>query len=175
MKRLLLGALCLLNLTAYAQRWESRIGLNVGPLLSYSLEANYEVSAPNRHWNLTADAGYSYWGVHHEVFPNVQTGEQTVFFQGVRGPYAKLGGRYYFFLEKRFRPFVGVTAILSRLRMVNTTQLLPKRVPEDILCDCVPPPFVSSERRGSSVAVGGLAGMTTSLGPRLRLDLGVQA
>ena len=175
MKRvLLLGGLLLSFGTGVAQRWENRVGVNLGGLPDLSLDVGYEALLPNQRWSLTAEAGFGFGTVHHELIPNAQTGETTRFWQYTRGPYARVGLRHYMLKGTRIRPFAGTGLTVSMFRRTNVTQLVPKPEPWRLFCDCKPEPFVFENQPGTALAMTGAVRMSVVLTRRMLLDVGVQ-
>jgi hypothetical protein len=168
MNRLLLAVGCFTSLTAVAQGWETRLGLNVGPLLSRSLEATCELTTPNQRGAVFGNVGYT---LNREKTTAVAS-SSPVFLrvnQRTDGGFFKAGGKLFFNRQGGLKGFVGLVAIASRY--VNQNQTVFTAYSQE---PATPPQISASTDRGWSFAAGAVAGANARLGSRLDVDLGVQ-
>lgn len=169
MKRLFTAALCLLSLTASAQRWEPHVGLNVGPLLSRSLEATCELTTPDRNGAVFGNVGFTVERQKTATFSPQPGPTLREFSQRTDGGYLKVGGKVFFNPQGALKGFVGLVAVASHYRNRNRILFGGSDLP---FFDELTESF--STVRGWSFAAGAVAGANARISARFDLDLGIQ-
>lgn len=165
----MLSLLSLLSLTAFAQRWEPHLGLNLGPLLSRSLEATYELTTPDRNGAVFGNVAYTAERQKTAYFSPQPAPTLREFSQRTDGGFLKVGGKIFFNPQGIVKGFVGLVAVASRYHNQNRTVIEGSDWPA-----YSEPLIRHSVERGWSFAAGAIVGANAQLTPRFDVDLGVQ-
>lgn len=166
MNRLFAAALCLLSLTTFAQRWERHLGLNVGPLLSRSLEVTYELTTPDRNGAVFFNVGNAFNA--RISNPDAPSGPGPYLVETrTSGMFGKIGGKVYVNPYQRIRFFGGIELIAARYGSTRLSEFIPDFPPYGGMVGEYP-------QRGWVAAFGGALGVNTQFYRRLGIDAGVQ-
>jgi hypothetical protein len=169
MKRYFVGLALLASLTASAQRWESRIGLNLLPLVARTLEVRAALH-PTPAWALTLDVGGTL-GSRFQGLSLSKVGDDVSGKRRTSGAYLRAGGKVYW---KRLANPVAPVSFLTGLSVVASAYRAVARVQD---WSTLPPDPAREETRTSRGFLWGLGltgGLAWDLNRRFSHEIGVQ-